>query len=57
MTDIMIDEANRVSAKEVFSEFEEQIQSEIFSWSKHPDNMFFSLTKDIINAFWTEKLN
>jgi len=57
MTDLMIDEVNRVSAKEVFSEFEEQIQSEIFAWSKHPDNMFFSLTKDIINAFWAEKLN
>lgn len=56
MTDLMTDEMNRVSATEVLSEFEEQIASEIFDWSKHTDRMFLSL-KDTINAFWAEKLN
>lgn len=56
MTDLVVDEMNRVSAKQVVSEFEQKISDEIFAWSMLQDKMF-STTKDLINAFWKEKLN
>ena len=56
MDNIMADEINRVSPEKVLSEFELKIADEIFAWSMLQDKMF-ATTKDLINAFWKEKLN
>lgn len=55
MSDLMLDEMNRLYASQVPSDFEKSVANEIFAWSMLQDEVFED-KKDLINAFWKEKL-
>lgn len=55
MTDLMLDEMKRIAAVDVPSDFELSVANEIFAWSMLQDQVF-PTTKDLISAFWEEKL-
>jgi len=50
------DEINRIYAEPITSEFEFYMMSQIMSWRLGQDKKFGS-NKNMINAFWSERLN
>lgn len=57
MTDALVqDEIARVYAEENYSEFEFYMMGQIMSWCLSQEKKFGS-TKEMVNAFWSERLN
>ena len=57
MTDTLVqDEIARIYAEENYSEFEFYMMYQIMAWRLYQGKKFGS-TKEMVNAFWSERLN
>lgn len=56
MDDIIKDEVYRINPETVMTQFEQDVQKEIFEWVSLQDRDF-ETSEQAIEAYWEEKLN